>query len=74
MGIHIKTTDELWQEVKQLALYEPIVHNGLCLQRIGRFSREHTAMCMVLALNEALKITRKEHLNYVMTLTHAQEG
>lgn len=65
MSNEIKTTDELWEDIKSLSLNEVIINNGLHLQRVGEFSREYIAMAMVVALNSALKTTRDNYINHL---------
>ena len=61
----IKTTDELWEEIKSLSFGEVIIRNGLAVQEVGEFSREYIAMAMVVALQSALKITRDKYVNHL---------
>lgn len=61
----IKTVEELWNEIERLSRDEVIIHHAFQLQRVGEFSREYTAMAMVLALHGALKMVREDYLNHV---------
>ena len=61
----IKSLDELWQEIEEIALHEPIVRSALFIQNQENLTREHTAIGLVLALNYALKATRESYLTYI---------
>lgn len=55
----IKTTDELWEEIKELSKFEPLINSGLKLMKLGELTREHGALAMVVILAKELSTVRQ---------------
>ena len=61
----VSTSIELWEDIKSFSFDEVVINNGLHLQHIGEFSREFTAMAMVITLNSALKEVRDNYIKHL---------
>lgn len=69
MTTKLKTADELWTMIEQLAKDEAIIYQAFQLQRIGKFNREYTAIALALALLEELRIVRSAYLTHTQQCT-----
>lgn len=67
-NIEIKTADELWIEIERLSLDDPLIYHGLAQAKIGNFTKEYTAMAMVIVLHDALKKIREAYIAHVNNL------